>query len=69
MILVTHVLILDLSVLKNYSISKELSLSPSTFYFTAIKAWNSLPNSLKIIDNVAVFKRKLKEFFLSEYTD
>ena len=53
----------------NYSISKELSLSPSTFSYTAIKAWNSLPNSLKSIDNLALFKRRLKEYFLSEYTD
>ena len=67
MILIKPVIIAVL--LLHYSISKELFLSPNTFSYTAIKAWNTLPNSLKSIDNLAVFKRRLKESFLSEYTD
>ena len=31
----------------NYFVSRDLSLSPSSFVFTAIKAWNSLPIALK----------------------
>ena len=51
----------------NFYLSRDLSLSPSGFSFTAIKQWNELPNSLKSIENFQVFKRKLKEFMLGQY--
>ena len=33
----------------------------NTFFFTAIKEWNSLSNTLKIIDEEDRFKDKLKQ--------
>ena len=51
----------------NFHISRELSLSPNSFSFSAIKHWNELPSSLKSIDDFRVFKRKLKQFLLNQY--
>ena len=51
----------------NFVLSRELSLSPTSFAFLAIKQWNELPSSLKSIAEYRVFKRKLKEFFISQY--
>ena len=51
----------------NFQLSRELSLSPSSFAFTAIKQWNSLPNNLKDIHEFRVFKRKLKQFLVEQY--
>ena len=51
----------------NYVLSRELSLSPTSFSFLAIKQWNELPNDIKSISEFRVFKRKLKEFFISQY--
>ena len=51
----------------NFRLSKENSLSPSSFMFTAAKEWNSLPNCLKSISDFRVFKRKLREYLLSRY--
>ena len=47
----------------NFVLSCELSLSQSSFAFTAIKHWNSLPNIVEFW----VFKRKLKQSFISQY--
>ena len=51
----------------NYHISKELALSPHSFSFTAIKLWNSLPNELKGIQQLPLFKRKLKDYLFRNY--
>ena len=51
----------------NYVLSCELSLSPTSFSFLAIKQWNELPNDIKSISEFRVFKRKLKDFFISQY--
>ena len=51
----------------NFTLSRDLSQSQNGFAFTAIKHWNSLSNSIKSITEFRVFKRKLKEFLLSQY--
>ena len=51
----------------NFCLTRELSLSPISFSFTAIKQWNNLPNDLKAIDTFRVFKKKLKQFLLNQY--
>ena len=51
----------------NYYFSKEFSLSPYSFSCTATKLWNSLPNELKQISVLGIFKRKLKDYLLSTY--
>ena len=51
----------------NFVLNRELSLSQTGFAFQAIKQWNDLPNDIKSIKVFRVFKRKLKEFFISQY--
>ena len=51
----------------NYQVPKSLALAPTTFSFTVIKQWNSLPTFLKEIKSLPSFKRKLKEYLLSRY--
>ena len=43
------------------------ALSPTGFSFLAIKQWNALPNDIKSVTELRVFKRRLKEFFISQY--
>ena len=51
----------------NFTISRELSLSQNGFAFSAIKFWNSLPNSIKCIESFQVFRRTLKQFLIEQY--
>ena len=51
----------------NYFISKELANSPKSFSFSAIKHWNCLPESLKSIESLTCFKKRLKEHIFSAY--
>ena len=46
----------------NYHVSKDEAMCPSSFSFTAIKLWNSMPSELKNVQQLPVFKRKLKEY-------
>ena len=52
----------------DFHISKDVSLSPRSFAFTAIKQWNALPSSIKCITSLNLFKRKLKDHMFSRYT-
>ena len=51
----------------NFHLSRDLSLFSNGFAFTAIKQWNGLPDRIKSITDFRVFKRKLKEFLISQY--
>ena len=51
----------------DYAITAIVARASSSFSFTAIKAWNSLPAHLKSLTSLNVFKRKVKEMFLSSY--
>ena len=51
----------------NYHLPKSLSLAPTTFTFTTIKLWNSLPTFLKEPMSLPSFKRRLKDYLLSRY--
>ena len=51
----------------NYQLSKDLSLAPSTFAFSAIKYWNALPSSLKSEKSLPVFQKKLKQQLMFDY--
>ena len=53
--------------LYNFQLTRDLSKSPSSFAFTSIKQWNGLPSHIKSITDFKVFKRKLREFFISQY--
>ena len=48
----------------NFVLSRELSHAPTGFSFLAIKQWNALPNDIKSVTELRVFKRRLNEFFL-----
>ena len=51
----------------NYHVSKDVSMCPRSFSFTAIKLWNALPLELKSIQQLPIFKRKLKEYLSRRY--
>ena len=51
----------------DFHVSKEISLSHSSFAYNAVSNWNALPDSLKGIQSLAVFKSKLKHYLLSRY--
>ena len=51
----------------NYHVSKSLAMSTTSFAYTAVTDWNTLPDRIKEIDSFKFFKRKLKEFLLSRY--
>ena len=51
----------------NFHLSRDLSLFPSGFAYQAIKQWNSLPEDIKSIDQFKVFKKKLKQFLITQY--
>ena len=39
----------------------------SSFVFFGKKEWNALPDNLKTLGNIDLFKVKLKQHFLSDY--
>ena len=41
---------------KNYQVPKIKSHADSSFYFSAMKEWNNLPEHLKDVNNIAGFK-------------
>ena len=50
----------------NYQLPRMcLSFGQRSLKFRAVKYWNSLPNELKSIKSLPVFKRKLKDYLLS----
>ena len=51
----------------NFHVSRSLSSTPSAFAYSCVKNWNELPNRLKSIESLAIFKRDLKAFLLSSY--
>ena len=51
----------------DYHVSKEMSLAPTSFAYTAVSSWNSLPESLKGIQSLSLFKSKLKIYLSSQY--
>ena len=51
----------------NYQLSKNLSLAPTCFSFSAIKDWNALPASLKGEKSLNVFCGKLKQHLMLDY--
>ena len=51
----------------NYQVPKSLAQAPTTFSFTVVKQWNSLPTFLKEPMCLPSFKRRLKEYLLSRY--
>ena len=51
----------------NYRLPRSLAQAPNSFAFTAIRSWNGLPDSIKGIESLMVFKRRLKEYLFSRY--
>ena len=40
----------------NFHLSRDISVSTSSFAFTAVKEWNGLPNSIKSLNHLGLFK-------------
>ena len=52
---------------RNFSISENISGSLVSFSYTAAKLWNDLPNSLKDIGSLSLFKKRVRECFMQSY--
>ena len=50
----------------NFYVPNVTGLQSSTFYYSGINLWNSLPNDLKCIPIKSDFKPKLKQFLSTE---
>ena len=51
----------------DYHVSKEMSLAPTSFVFSAVSHWNALPGCLKGVQSLSLFKSRLKQHLLSAY--
>ena len=51
----------------NYHVSRSLSATPSSFAYSSVRLWNSLPARLKGIDSLLVFKKELRDFLFASY--
>ncbi len=43
-------------------------IESNTFYFNAIKDWNSLPNNVKNCENIHTYKKRVKRYLLQMAT-
>lgn len=50
----------------NFFVPRVKNTESSSFYFNGIKNWNTLPDSIKSIDNKAKFKFEVKRHLMSE---
>ena len=48
----------------NFTIPYIKSCQDQTFYYNAIKDWNTLPSSIKQLDNKCSFKRSVKNHLM-----
>ena len=51
----------------NFQMSRDLGNVRNGFTFLASKEWNALPDELKLISELRVFKKRLKEYLFSRY--
>uniref|UniRef100_A0A0E9S4K1 Uncharacterized protein n=1 Tax=Anguilla anguilla TaxID=7936 RepID=A0A0E9S4K1_ANGAN len=45
---------------------KIKGIASTSFYFTGIRDWNALPDSIKLASSLNVFKYRLKRFLLAQ---
>jgi len=50
----------------NFFLPRVQGTANNTFYFSAIREWNSLPNSIKSINKLDTFKSQLKEHYFKK---
>ncbi len=48
----------------NFSVPNVKGIESSTFYFNAVKDWNSLLNNLKNCENIHTYKKGVKKYLL-----
>ena len=51
----------------DFHVSKEISKAQTSFAYSAILNWNALPESIKGIQSLSLFKSRLKSHLLSNY--
>ncbi len=53
----------------NFNAPNDKGIERNTFYFNAIKDWNSLPNNLKNCENIHTYKKGVKRYLLEMATE
>ncbi len=53
----------------NFNVPTVREIESNTFYFNAIKDWNSLPNNLKNCENIHTYKERVKRYLLQMATE
>ena len=51
----------------NYVVTSQQAKAQTGFCFSAIKEWNSLPDEIKGAGSLFIFRKKLKQHFMSRY--
>ncbi len=53
----------------NFNMPNVRGIESNTFYFNAVKDWNSLPNYLKNCENIHTYKKRIKRYLLLMATE
>ncbi len=53
----------------NFNVANVKESESTTFYFNAIKDWNSLPSDLKNCENMHTYKKGVKRYLLQTATE
>ncbi len=53
----------------NFNVPNVKGIETNTFYFNAIKDWNSLPNNLKNCEDIHTYKKRVKMYLLQMATE
>ena len=53
----------------HFVIPKIKGVESTTFYYNAIKDWNSLPGHIKETKNLDQFKKSVKSYLINSYKD
>ncbi len=53
----------------NFNVPNVRGIESNTFYFNAVKDWNTLPNNLKNCENIETYKKRVKRYLLQMATE
>ncbi len=61
--------LLKISCFRNFNVPNVKGIESNTFYFNAIKDWNSLPDNLKNCENIHTYRKGVKRCLLQMATE